>query len=238
MKARDVMTSPVITIKRTASVREAAKLFLERHISGVPVVDVLGKLVGMVTEGDLIRRSESGIEQQRPWWLVLMISDQRLAEDYVKSHGSRVADVMTAKVITATPDTPPNEIAESLEKNGIKRLPIVHDGQVVGIVSRANLVQVIATSGSKLDIPLSDLTIRDKVLKHLNSQRWAHTALLNVTVNGGVIDLWGLAASEAERHAIRVAAENTPGVRAVNDRLTVGAIFVKNDRASRVAGKQ
>lgn len=204
----------------------------------MPVVDDLGKLVGMVTEGDLIRRSESGTEQQRPWWPVLMISDQRLAEDYVKSHASRVADVMTAKVITATPDTPLNEIAESLEKNGIKRLPIVHDGQVVGIVSRANLVQVIATSGSKLDIPLSDLTIRDKVLKHLNSQRWAHTALLNVTVNGGVIDLWGLAASEAERHAIRVAAENTPGVRAVNDRLTVGAIFVKNDRASRVAGKQ
>jgi osmotically-inducible protein OsmY len=97
---------------------------------------------------------------------------------------------------------------------------------------------VIATSGGKLDIPLSDLTIRDKVLKHLNSQRWVHTALLNVTVNGGVIDLWGLAASEAERHAIRVAAENTPGVRAVNNRLTVGAIFVKNDRASRVAGKQ
>ena len=111
---------------------------------------------------------------------------------------------------------PPNEIAESLEKNGIKRLPIVHDGQVVEIVSRANLVQVIATRGSKL-VPLSDLTIRDKVIKHLNSQRWAHTALLNVTVNGGVIDLWGLAASEAERHAIRVAAENTPGVRAVND---------------------
>ncbi len=177
----------------------------------MPVVDDLGKLVGMVTEGDLIRRSESGTEQQRPWSPVLMISDQRLAEDYVKSHASRVADVMTAKVITATPDTPLNEIAESLEKNGIKRVPIVHDGQVVGIVSRANLVQVIATSGSKLDIPLSDLTIRDKVLKHLNSQRWAHTALLNVTVNGGVIDLWGLAASEAERHAIRVAAENTPG---------------------------
>ena len=204
----------------------------------MPVVDDLGKLVGMVTEGDLIRRSESGTEQQRPWWLVLMTSDQRLAEDYVKSHASRVADVMTAKVITTTPDTPLNEIAESLEKNGIKRLPIVHDGQVVGIVNRANLVQVIATSGSKLDIPLSDLTIRDKVLKHLNSQRWAHTALLNVTVNGGVIDLWGLAASEAERHAIRVAAENTPGMRAVNDRLTVGVIFVKNDRASRVAGKQ
>jgi hypothetical protein len=132
---------------------------------------------------------------------------------------------------------PPNEIAESLEKNGIKHLPIVHDGQVVGIVSRANLVQVIATRGSK-SVPLSDLTIRDKVIKHLNSQRWVHTSLLNGTVNGGVIDLWGLAASEAERNAIRVAAENTPGVRAVNDRLTVGAIFVKNDRASRVAGKQ
>jgi CBS domain-containing protein len=238
MKAHDVMSSPVITVKPTASVKDTAKLFLERHISGVPVVDDRGKLVGMVSEGDLMRRSESGTEQQRSWWLVLMASDQHLAADYIKAHASRVADVMTAKAITATPDTPLNEIAETLEQNGIKRLPIVRDGQLVGIVSRVNLVQVIASSGSKLDIPLSDATIRDKLLKHLNSQRWAHTALLNVTVNGGVIDLWGRAASDTERKAIRVAAEATPGVRAVNDRMTVGPIFIENDHVSRAAGKQ
>jgi osmotically-inducible protein OsmY len=107
-----------------------------------------------------------------------------------------------------------------LEKYGIKRLPIVRNGQLVGVVSRANLVQAIATSGSKLDVPLSDTTIREKVLTHLNKQDWAHTTLLNVTVNSGVVDLWGFIESDTERNAIRVAAEATPGVRAVNDHMT------------------
>jgi osmotically-inducible protein OsmY len=108
-----------------------------------------------------------------------------------------------------------------LEKYGIKRLPIVRDEQLVGIVSRANLVQAIATSGSKLDIPLADTAIREKLLKELNRQSWAHTVLLNAIVNGGVVDLWGFAESDTERKAIRVAAEATPGVRAVNDHMTV-----------------
>jgi CBS domain-containing protein len=226
MQARDVMTSPVITAKPTASVKETAKLFLQRHISAVPVVDDQGKLVGIVSEGDLMRRAESGTERQCPWWLVLMASDQGLAADYIKAHASRVADVMTRGVITATPDTPLNEIAQILEKNGIKRVPIVRDNQLVGIVSRANLVQAVASSESKLEIPLPDTAIRDKLLKDLNTQRWAHTALLNVTVNGGVVDLWGLAGSDTERKAIRVAAEAIPGVRAVNDRMSVGPIFI------------
>jgi CBS domain-containing protein len=150
-----------------------------------------------------------------------MAGDQGLAAEYIKAHAKRVSDIMSRNVITAGPDTPLNEIAEMLEKYGIKRLRIVRDEQLVGIVSRANLVQAIATSGSKLDIPLADTAIREKLLKELNRQSWAHTVLLNAIVNGGVVDLWGFAESDTERKAIRVAAEATPGVRAVNDHMTV-----------------
>jgi CBS domain-containing protein len=220
MKARDVMTSPVVTVKPTASVKDVAQLFLERRISGVPVVDDQGKLVGIVSEGDLVHRSEISTVQRRPWWLVLMAGDEGLAADYITTHAKKVADIMTRKVITSAPDAPLHEIAETLEKYGIKRVPIVRDEQLVGIVSRANLVQAIATSGSKLDVPLSDTTIREKLLTHLNRQSWAHATLLNATVSGGVIDLWGFVESDTERKAIRVAAESTPGVRAVNDHMT------------------
>jgi CBS domain-containing protein len=221
MKARDVMTLAVFTVKPTTSVKDVACLLMEQRISGVPVVDDEGKLVGIVSEGDLMHRSEISTERRHPWWLDLMAGDEVLAaEEYTKAHAKRVADIMTRKVITAKPDTPLHEIAETLEKYGIKRLPIVRDGQLVGIVSRANLVQAIATSGSELDIPLSDTTIREKLLTELNKRDWAHTALLNATVNGGVVDLWGFVESDAERKAIFVAAEATPGVRAVNDHMT------------------
>lgn len=221
MKARDVMVSPVITVKCGTTVRDVAKLFLERQISAVPVVNDQGTLVGIVSEGDLMHRAEIGTEEQRPWWLVLLTGDQALAADYIKAHARRVEDVMTRNVVTVTPDMPLNEVARLLEKHGIKRVPIVKGGQLVGIVSRANLVQTIASSGSALEIPLSDTTIRDKLLAHLNAQRWAHTGLLNVTVYGGIVDLWGVTGSENERKAIHVAAETMAGVRAVNDHIIV-----------------
>ena len=220
MKARDVMTLGVYTVKPTTSVKDVARLFMEQRISGVPVVDDQTKIVGIVSEGDLVRRSEISTQRRHPWWLVLIAGDEGLTAEYVKAHAKRVADIMTRNVITAKPDTPLHEIAETLEKYSIKRLPIVRDGKLVGIVSRANLVQAIATSGSKLDVPLSDTTVREKLLADLNKQKWGHTALLNVTVNGGVVDLWGFIESDTERKAIRVAAEATPGVRVVNDHMT------------------
>jgi CBS domain-containing protein len=221
MKARDVMMSPVITAKPHSTVKEVAKTLLEKQISAVPVVDDAGKLVGMVSEGDLMHRSEAGTERQRSWWVRLMAGNDSLAADYIKAHGRKVADVMTPNVITATPETPLDEIAILLEKNSIKRVPIVKDGQLVGIVSRANLVQAVASAPKGLEIPLSDSTIRDKLLAHLKAQPWALTDLLNVTVNDGVVTLWGITGSETERKAIRVAAEATPGVRTVNDHLTL-----------------
>ncbi len=128
---------------------------------------------------------------------------------------------MTRRVVTAAPETPLHEVAALLEKNAIKRVPILENGKLVGIVSRANLIQAVATARKLLDIPLSDTTIRENVLSQLKKQPWAHTALLNVTVNGGVVDLWGVAESPAQRKAIKVAAESTLGVHAVNDNLVI-----------------
>jgi signal-transduction protein with cAMP-binding, CBS, and nucleotidyltransferase domain len=161
-------------------------------------------------------------ERKRSSWLLLFTGNETLAAEYVRAHARKVADVMTRDVITATPDTPLHEIASLLEKNSIKLVPIVSNGDLVGLVSRANLIQSVATARKELEVPLSDSTIRNQLLSHLSAQPfWAHTSLLNVTVNGGVVDLWGLINSDVERKAIRVAAEAAAGVRAVNDHLIV-----------------
>jgi CBS domain-containing protein len=219
MKARDVMVAPVITASPNASIKSVAETFVRHQISAVPVVDDKGKLVGIISEGDLLHRAEVGTERRRSWWLRAFMGPDALADEYVKAHARKVADAMTRRVITASPETPLQEIATLLEKHSIKRVPIVENGQLVGIVSRANLVQALASAGRALDVPLSDSTIRDKLLSHLKAQDWAHPGLLNVTVNDGVVDLWGIVDSESERKAIRVAAEATPGVRAVKDHL-------------------
>jgi len=221
MKARDVMVAPVVTATPHATIKSVAETFLKYRISAVPVVDDKGALVGIISEGDLMHRAETGTERQRPWWLQAIMSQDGLALDYVKAHARKVADAMTRQVITASPETSLQDIAALLEKHAIKRVPIVENGQLVGIVSRANLVQVFASAGKGLDIPLDDSAIRSRLLSHLNAQSWARTGLVNVTVNGGVVDLWGIARTDSERKAIRVAAEATPGVRAVNDNIRI-----------------
>ena len=224
MKARDVMVSPVITANPSSSVKEVAKTFLEHRISAVPVVDDHGKIVGIVSEGDLLHRAEAGTQRQHSWWLLGFIGGDTLAFEYIKAHARTVAEVMTTNVITAAPDTPLHEIAALLEKKCIKRVPIVEDGQLVGIVSRANLVQAVASARKGLEIPRSDSSIRDKVMGKLKAQPWAHTSLLNITVNDGIVDLWGITQSDTERKAIRVVAETTPGVCAVKDNLIKGPL--------------
>jgi len=219
MYVRDVMVAPVITVKPSTMVKEVAQLFLEKGISAAPVIDSQEKLVGIVSEGDLLHRVEADTERRYSWWLRGFIKNDTLAADYVKAHGLKVSDVMTRDVITATPQTPLHEVATLMEKNAIKRVPIVENGQLVGIVSRSNLIQAVATARKLLDIPLSDATIRENIFAYLKRQPWAHTSMLNVTVNGGIVDLWGIAESAAERKAIKVAAESTPGVCAVNDNL-------------------
>jgi CBS domain-containing protein len=223
MNAADVMISNVITVSPDACVQDVAGLLLKNHISAVPVVGAQGEIVGIVSEGDLIRRIEAGTEVRRSWWLHLMASNEVLASEFVKSHSRKVTDVMTRNVITASPDTPLNEIANLLEKHGIKRVPIVAAGKIVGIVSRANLLQALA-SLKKEQLPTiapDDQAIRTKVMNQLKAEPWAHTSLMNVTVQNGTIELWGLVASPVEKKAVRVLAEGITGVRAVNDNLII-----------------
>jgi CBS domain-containing protein len=221
MQAHDLMVSPVVTAQPSASVKEVAELLLAHGISAVPVVDDQGKLVGMVSEGDLLHRSEVGGERRRSWWLLGLTDEETLAAEYVKAHARKASDVMTAKVITATPDASLGELAALMEENAIKRVPIVRDGKLVGIVSRANLVRALASAQPALEIELSDANIRGQLLAHLQNQPWARPWLLNVMVKNGVVDLWGVARSDAERKAIRIAAESIDSVRAVNDKLVI-----------------
>lgn len=218
MLARDVMVSPVITASVNATVRDVAKTLLEKHISAVPVVDGKGKIVGIVTESDLMHRAEAGTERRHSWWLQALQGDWAMASEYIKSHAAKISDIMTREVVTAMPETPLHEVAELLEARHIKHVPIVNkNGDLVGIVSRANLIQAVATARPKLDLHLPDAAIRQKLLDHLQQQSWSRAYNLNVTVSNGVVDLWGVIDSEEERKALRVAAENTPGVAAVND---------------------
>jgi CBS domain-containing protein len=224
MNAADVMVANVITVGPDANVLDVAETLLSARISGVPVVDKSGALVGIVSEGDLMRRVEAGTGRRRPWWLAIFTGKEVLAAEFVKEHSRKVTDVMTRDVITATPDTPLFTIANLLEKNAIKRLPIVKDGKVVGIVSRANLLQALASLSrqmKQLVTPPDDTAIRDKVLRQLDAEPWTRPSLINVIVKDGTVELWGIVDSASEKKAVRVAAEVTPGVRAINDNLII-----------------
>jgi CBS-domain-containing membrane protein len=223
MKAADVMTRNVITVGPEASVREVAGILLLHHISAVPVVAHSGELLGIVSEGDLMRRAEAETKARRQWWLELLASNVTTAADFVRLHSNKVTDVMTRKVVTAAPDTSVAEVAALLERHGIKRVPIVEDGKVAGIVSRANLVQAWASVRPSVPAAtaLSDSAIRDSVMARLKTQSWTGPWPLNAIVHDGTVELWGLVGSEDEKKGIRLVAEQTEGVRAVNDHLRV-----------------
>jgi CBS domain-containing protein len=226
MKAADVMVANVVTVHPDASVRDVAKLLLSNRISAVPVVAKNGDLVGIVSEGDLIRRVETETERRHSWWLELLIGNTPLAAEYVKTHARTVGDIMTRNVVTATPDTPLRDIAGLLEKNSIKRVPVVKNRKVVGIVSRANLVQALASRWDEQERRHAgdDLSIREEVMARLDAEPWTRYAPINVIVHDATVDLWGVVDTETARKAVRVVAEVTPGVRGVNDNLVVKPI--------------
>jgi CBS domain-containing protein len=221
MLAKDIMTTDVVTISPDLRVEEIAKLLLARRISGVPVVSADGSLVGIVSEGDLFRRSESGTERHRSWWLNLLAGSEDRAREYLRTHGHRAEDVMTRDVVTITEDTPVGEIAQLLERRRIKRVPVVRDRRIVGLVSRANLLRGLASHKDRLAITPSpdDRTIREAVLTLVKREGWITHGSLNVMVSDGVVELWGWVDSEDERKALMAAVEDIPGVEAVNDHL-------------------
>lgn len=219
MRARDVMTVDVVTVSPETSVTEVARLMLDMRISGLPVVDAAGQLVGIISEGDLMRRAEL-ITERRPWWEALASSPEEKAHDYTKAHGMKVADVMTKEVVAIDVHEPLDRIAMLFEGKGIKRAPVVADGRLVGIVSRANLLQGLAAAKTTEAGP-NDSDIRSAILETAREDAGVRASLVDVTVHSGIAYLWGNVASEAERDAVRVAAETAEGVREVRDHLRV-----------------
>src|SRR5215470_1234168 len=218
MKSHDVMTWGTITVEPVASVTRAVRLMLQNKISGLPVVDANGQLVGMVTEGDFLRRGELGTRRQRPRWLEFLLGPGKLATEYVQSAGQKVSQVMTLEPKTITPETPLEEVVGLMERHRIKRLPVMQDGKLVGIVSRANLLHALASVAREVRPAAGDdAAIRDRIMAECAKQPWA--SRVNVVVRDGVVELWGVITDDRARDAFKVLAENVPGVKTVRDHL-------------------
>jgi CBS domain-containing protein len=217
MHAADVMTPDVICATPEMPVRELVRLMLDHQIGGVPVVED-GRVVGIVSEGDLLRRAETGTEPRVSRWLELVTSTDRLATDYARTHGRRAGEIMTRDVVTVPDTMPIAEVAHLLETRRVKRVPVIRDGKLVGIVSRRNLLQALATRLSAPTASADDRGIREAFHKELRERAWAGSpGSVNAVVTGGVVHLWGVVPDAAVRQAVVVAAENIPGVRAVED---------------------
>ena len=220
MKAKDVMTSPVISVEPDESIWQAVRTMLQRHISGLPVIDKQGRLVGIVSEGDFLRRAETGTQRRRARWLEFLIGPGRLADEYTRSHGRKISDIMTPDPLTVTEETSLDEVVRTMEKRRIKRLPVVRGNEVVGILTRANLVHALAGVARELmPTTASDEAIRTRLLTELANEAWAPVALIDVMVRNGVVELWGAITEERQRAALVAAAENVPGVKAVHEHL-------------------
>jgi CBS domain-containing protein len=221
MIVSDVMTRKVLSVKPEETVEHAANLMLRHGISGLFVVDDKGVLVGVITEGDLLRRDEIGTQRYRPWWLRMLVSPGKQALDFTHTHGRRVSDVMTPSVISVESNTVLEDVVDMMEKQRIKRVGVVENGHLVGVVARSDLLRALLSRvrADKPAVESDDRTIRDSILAEFEKQSWAPMTTLNVTVTNGIVDVWGTITNPDERRAIGVVAENVTGVKEVHDHI-------------------
>ena len=222
MRARDIMTTELVTVAPATPVSAVAQLLVERGISAVPVVDG-DQLVGIVSEADLLHREEAGTEAKPSWWSELFRSTEDRAQAYLKTHGQRAEDVMSRDLKTVGPDAELAEVAALMDRGRIKRLPVLEDGRLLGIVSRADLLRVLVKAADHIAEPtaVSDQQITEAVLQEIQTAGLATTTTLNVITTDGTVGLWGFVASPTERHAVEVAAAGIEGVKAVDNHLTI-----------------
>ncbi|RWL47160.1 MAG: CBS domain-containing protein [Mesorhizobium sp.] len=226
MQARDIMTTPVVTIATSASVAEAADLMLTRNIRCLPVVGDDGSLAGIISEGDFLRRGELGTRRARPRWLEFLVGPGKLADEYVRSSGRHVAEVMTAGVVSAASGASLAEIVELMATHDIKNVPILEAGNIVGIVSRSDLMRILLRTLPKSgSATVDDEVIRRNILAELQGQSWSGGDLIGVTVDKGNVELSGAIFDERQRKAAVVAAENVAGVKNVTDKLFCAGPF-------------
>jgi CBS domain-containing protein len=230
MRARQIMTRKVTTVSADTSILDAANLMLQQRISGLPVVDKTGRLIGMVSEGDFLRRGEIGTERPRIRWLeYLMGVSGKAAQDFVREHGRKVGEIMTqGDLCTTTEDMPLAEIVRLLERRNVKRLPVMRGGTVIGIITRTDLLRAVASLASDVPDPTADDDdIRDGVIASIEKNDWG-PAQLGVTVHDGIVHLTGVITDARFRQAAIVAAENVPGVKLVHDHLYLGSGLIDN----------
>ncbi|MGQ0676737.1 MAG: CBS domain-containing protein [Rhodospirillales bacterium] len=226
MRAKEIMTRNVRTVKPETPVRDIARLMHKQRVSAVPVVDRNRRVLGIVSEGDLMRRPEAGTVPRRSWWLDLLTDPASRAGEYAKTRGQRARDVMSCTVVSVTPDTEAAEIADILERWNIKRVPVVRGERLVGVVSRRDLLPAIVAQrrrGGKV----TDAAIGAALRREIEVYGWTGGTLINIAVAKGVVELNGLVRSNEEREALRVMAEGIRGVRAVKDRLRVQPYFAR-----------
>lgn len=234
VQVKDVMTRNVISVEADEPILKAARLMLQNRISGLPVIDATGMLVGVVTEGDFLRRGEIGTQRHRPKWLEFVVGPGRMAAEYVRASGRKVSEIMTPDPLSVTEDDSLETVVEQMERHRVKRLPVIRAGQMVGIVSRANLMHALV-SLARDDTQAAagdDSAIRDRILASLGELHWAPQ--VNVVVKNGIAELWGAILDDRERQALIVAAENISGVKEVHDHLvwvepTSGMAFLSTE---------
>jgi len=219
MRALQIMTKDVITVSPQTTIEDAAKIMLQTHISGLPVMDGAGRLVGIVSESDFLRRSEIGTGRKRPAWLQFFLGPGTAAAEFVRERGRKVQDVMTPDPITVDEETPLEELVRLMERNGIKRLPVMNGRMLRGIVTRSNLLQAVASMAHEIPDPTADDDhIRERIIRTVNQADW-RPAGFEVTVRNGIVHLHGIITTNEARQATIVAAENTTGVKKVHDHL-------------------
>lgn len=219
MRAHQIMTRNVITVSPDTPVVDAANIMLQQHISGLPVADANGKLVGIISEGDFIRRAEIGTQRRRARWLKFLLGAGREASDFIHEQGRKVGEIMTPTPLTVSEDTPLEDIVAVMEKHGIKRLPVIRDGKIVGIVTRTNLLQAVADLAREIPDPTADDDhIRDRIVAALEKHDWCPFGL-NIVVRDGIVHLSGVVTDDRVRQAAVIATENVAGVRKVHDHL-------------------
>jgi CBS domain-containing protein len=222
MKALDIMTRDVTTVSPDTSVRDIAALMMEKHISGVPVLTDNGKIIGIVSQSDLLHRAEVGTERKRKWWFRTFADSDALAREYAKAHGLKARDIMSRYVVSVRDDAELRDVADILDSHRIKRVPVVQEGRLVGIITRGDLVRAlsqvqISKTAKKIDNAALHKTLHDRI----RTQPWINDSYINLTVNDGVVELWGFVVSIDQHNALRALVEETDGVRRVEDKLSV-----------------
>jgi CBS domain-containing protein len=219
MRTHQIMTRKVMTVGVADSIVDAANIMLKQHVSGLPVIDEAGKLVGIVSQGDFIRRREIGTQRKRGRWLKFLVGPGKAASDFVREQGRKVGEIMTLDPHTVTEDATLEDIVQLMEHNNIKRLPVMRGDQLVGIVTRSNLLQAVAELARDVPDPTADDDhIRNHIITSIEKADWTPFGL-GVVVRNGNVHLSGVITNEQSRQAAIVAAENVPGVKNVHDHL-------------------